>query len=209
VASRADAHRAAYSFTLAEAVRTRAFWLPSFGNGLGGLAQSAVMVHLFLHLEQGIGLSRAAAALVWTVTSMVNIPSRLLVGILGDRLPKHLVLGTCMGMMGVGVLVLGLAQSMPAALVLAVLYGAGWGGRAPIQNSIQGEYWGLTSLGKITGMLHSFAVPLSIAGPVVAGVLADVQGDYRIVFLSFAVISLIGAGLTLLASQPKAPPPGP
>ena len=61
-------------FTLREAVRTRAFWCLAFGWAIGGLGMGAAQVHLFLHLEQGVGLSATTSALVWTVASLSNIP---------------------------------------------------------------------------------------------------------------------------------------
>ncbi len=83
-----------YDFTLREALHTRAFWFLSIGWAIGHLVMGAMQVHLFLHLEQGVGLARTTAALVWTVASLANIPSRLAGGFLGDRLPKNLMVGS-------------------------------------------------------------------------------------------------------------------
>jgi MFS family permease len=200
------ARRAAtFSFTFRQAARTPTFWVIAIGNGINGLATSAMMIHLFLHLEDGVGLSRATAALVWTVASLINIPSRLLAGFLGDRLPKHLLLSGCAALMGLSLLTLGLASSLPTALLFAVLYGVGWGARTPVLNAIHGEYWGLASLGKIAGTIHSLAVPLAVIGPVLAGVLADFRGDYRLVFIGMSMGCLIGAGLVLMARPPRPP----
>jgi MFS family permease len=127
----------------------------------------------------------------------------LLLGLMGDRLPKHLLYAASLALIGCGILVLGLASSLPTALLFAVLYGFGWGGRTPLQNALYGEYWGLKSLGRISGTLNSLAVPLAIAGPVFAGVLADARGDYRLVFICVSAASFVAATLILLASQPK------
>jgi MFS family permease len=194
-------------FTLRQAMHTRTFWFLSVANGLNGLAQSAMIVHLFLHLEDDVGLSRATAALVWTVASLASVPARLLLGLMGDRLPKHLLYGGSLALIGCGILVLGLASSLPMALLFAVLYGFGWGGRTPLQNALDGEYWGLKSLGRISGTLRSLAVPLSIAGPVFAGVLADARGDYRFVFICVSGASFVAAALVLLASRPHSTEP--
>jgi len=188
-------------------MHTRTFWFLSVGNGLNGLAQSAMMVHLFLHLEGDVGLSRPTAAFVWTVASLANVPARLLLGVMGDRLPKHLLYAGSLALIGCSILVLGLARSLPMALLFAVLYGFGWGGRTPLQNALYGEYWGLKSLGRISGTLSSLAVPLAIAGPVLAGVLADARGDYRFVFICVSAASFVAAALILLASRPALPEP--
>ena len=192
-------------FTLREAVKTRAFWCLSLGWAIGGLGMGAAQVHLFLHLEQGVGLPATTSALVWTVASLTNIPSRLLGGFFGDRLPKNLMLGVSTLLMAISMFFLGIATSVQTALVYAVLYGAGWGIRTPVMNSIQGEYFGRKSLGIIFGMLQSISLPFSIAAPVVAGYLADVQGSYRLIFIDMSFVMLGGSVIITLATRPKPP----
>jgi MFS family permease len=192
-----------HDFTLREAAKTRAFWCLAFGWAIGSLGMGAAQVHLFLHLEQGVGLSAATAALVWTVASLSNIPSRLLGGFFGDRLPKNLMLGVSTLLMAVSMFFLGIATSVQIAFVYAVLYGIGWGIRTPVMNSIQGEYFGRKSMGIIFGMLQSISLPFSIAAPVVAGYIADVQGSYRSTFIVMSFVMLAGSVIITLATRPK------
>jgi sugar phosphate permease len=192
-------------FTLREAVKTRAFWCLAFGWAIGSLGMGAAQVHLFLHLEQGVGLTATTSALVWTVASLSNIPSRLLGGFFGDRLPKNFLLGVSTLLMAMSMFFLGIATSVQIAFIYAVLYGIGWGIRTPVMNSIQGEYFGRKSLGIIYGMLQSISLPFSIAAPVVAGYLADVQGSYRMIFVEMSFIMLGGAAIITLATRPKPP----
>lgn len=194
-----------YDFTLAEALRTPAFWLLAFGSSISNLGMGAVQVHLFLHLEEGVGLGRTTAALVWTVASVANIPSRLAGGFLGDRFPKSLMVGLSMVFMAVSVFVLGIAHSLPMAFVYAVLYGIGWGMRTPVINAMQGEYFGRKSQGVIRGWLSSVSLPFTIAAPVIAGYIADVQGSYEWTFIIMSFVMLAGAALIFLARPPKPP----
>jgi MFS family permease len=113
-----------------------------------------------------------------------------------------------MALMGVGVYLLAVAASIQMAFAYAVLFGIGWGMRTPIVNAIQGEYFGRKSQGIIRGWLQSFSVPISIAAPVVAGLMADLQGTYRPVFIVMALIKVLGAALVLLATPPKPPRTG-
>lgn len=196
---------AEYDFTLREALRTRAFWLLAVGSAIGNLGMGAVQVHLFLHLEQGVGLERTTAALVWTVASLSNIPSRLVAGFLGDRLPKNLMVGFATSLMAVSVFVLGVANTVQLAFAYAVLYGIGWGMRTPVMNAMQGEYFGRGSQGVIRGWLQSLSLPFTIAAPVVAGYLADVQGGYRFTFIIMAFVMLAGSALMFLATRPTPP----
>lgn len=194
-----------YDFTLREAIRTRAFWLLAIGSAVGSLGMGAAQVHLFLHLEQGVGLAKTTAALVWSVASLSSIPSRLAGGFLGDRLPKNLMVGLSTVLIAVSVFVLGIATSLQMAFVYAVLYGIGWGMRTPVTNAMQGEYFGRKSQGVIRGWLSSASIPFTIAAPVVAGYIADVQGDYKWTFIIMSFVMLVGAVLIFLATPPKPP----
>ncbi|MFC2009977.1 MFS transporter [Chloroflexota bacterium] len=114
-----------YDFTLRQAIHTRAFWLLASGWAVGSLGMGAAQVHLFLHLEEGVGLTRTTAAFVWTVASMSNIPSRLLGGFFGDHLPKNVMVGVSNVLIAVSVFVLAIATSQQMAFTYAVLYGIG------------------------------------------------------------------------------------
>jgi MFS family permease len=194
-----------YDFTLVQAVRTRAFWFLAAGWGIGNLGIVSIQVHILPHLVSGVGLERLVASFVWSVASISNIPSRLLGGIIGDRLPKNTVIGASMILMGIAIYILAVAKSLPLAMCYAVLYGIGWGVRTPVMNAIQGEYFGRKSQGIIRGWLQTASVPLTIAAPIVTGYYFDVQGTYQYVFIAMAFITIAGALLMFLTTHPKPP----
>ncbi len=196
---------AEHDFTLRQAIRTKAFWFLGLGQSIGGMGMASVQVHLFLHLEQGVGLDTATGAFVWTVASLSNIPSRLIGGYLGDRLSKRLILGSTMVLMSVSIFVLGLATSLQGAMVYAVLYGIAWGARTPIMNAIQGDYFGRKSQGIIRGWLNSLTLPLRMAAPILVGFIADIQDGYRMIFLIGSFVALAGSILIFMAFPPKPP----
>ncbi len=72
-------------------------------------------------------------------------------------------------------------------------------------NAIQGEYFGRKSLGVIFGWAQSISLPFSIAAPVVAGYVADVQKSYRMTFIVASLIVLTGSIIISLAVRPKHP----
>ena len=192
-----------YDFTLKEALKTKAFWLIAVGSAIGNLGMGAAQTHLFLHLEIGLGLERSAAAMVWTVASVSNIPSRLIGGFLGDRFPKNIMLGFATISMSLSIFILGIATGIQMAFIYAFFYGIGWGIRTPVMNALQGEYFGRASQGIIRGWLQSVSIPFTIAAPVLAGYAADVQGNYRITFMVISFVMLVGALLLLMASRPR------
>ena len=192
-------------FTLGEAVRTPAFWLLGFGHGLSIMVINAVTVHQFAHMEQGIGLSAVAAGLAVAGLSISNIVGRLAGGVLGDRYDKRFL--SALGMLGaaVSLVVFATAHSFGQAMAWAVLYGFSWGMRGPLMNSIRGEYFGRTSFGRIIGASSLLTMPGALFGPIFAGVMADVLGDYVRGFIILAVLSGMGVVLFLLAKPPALP----
>ncbi|MFC1991960.1 MFS transporter [Chloroflexota bacterium] len=200
-----DASDDEYDFTLSEAIKTRAFWLLAFARAIGNIGILGIQIHLFLHLEEGVGLPRATVALVWMVASLSNIPSRLAGGFFGDRLPKNVILGVAMIFMAVAMYLLAIAASAKIAFAYAVLLGIGWGIQTPVVNAIQGEYFGRKSQGIIRGWLQTLSLPINIAVPVVTGYMADVQGTYRPTFTVMALVILVGSILVFLATRPRPP----
>lgn len=189
--------------TLREALHTRAFWLLAVSQAAGNLGMGALQVHLFLHLEQGVGLAHTTAAFIWTIASLVNIPAKIFVGFMGDRIPKNIILGSSIMVLALASFILGVATSLPMAVIYAVVYGIGWGARGPVNLAIQGEYFHGKHQGMIRGWLAVFPVPFTIVTPIVAGYVADVQGSYRLVFIVTALLVSLGAIAAFLATHPK------
>lgn len=164
-----------------------------------------MFVHIFLHLEQGIGLSRASAAFAFTVLNVANMGGRIAGGWLGDRYAKHVTLAVGSLGSGASVLLLALASSTTQVLVFAVIFGLCWGVRVPLVNSVAGDYFGRASYGKILGALQLIASPLGILGPVLTGYVADTRGDYRAVFSALAGVALLSGVLFFLVRPPAVP----
>lgn len=200
-----DTAYAGYEFTLAQAFKSRAFWLLVFGSSIGNLGILGAQTHLFPHLEEGVGMARDAAAMVWTVASITSIPARLLGGILGDRMPKNILLGVSMILMAVAIYILAVAGTAAMAFSFSVIFGIGWGMRTPVLNAIQGEYFGRKSQGIIRGWLNTLGIPLIIAAPVVSGHMYDVQGTYQHAFTIMAGIMVLGTVLIMMAVPPSPP----
>ena len=189
--------------TLAQALRSRAFWMLALAWAVCMLATGVVQVHLFLHLEKGVGLASTVAGVVYSIASFTNIPSRLMGGLLGDKLPKRIMLAVSIAFMGGSVFALAVATSFGSALLFSVPFGIGWGISTPVMNSIQGEYFGRRSQGIIRGWLQMVVLPFAIAGPVVIGLMADTQNTYRWAFIILSGVIVSGSVLALLATRPK------
>ena len=77
-----------------------------------------------------------------------------------------------------------------------------WGLRGPFMQAIRADYFGLQAIGMIMG-LSAFIISIGqVGGPMVAGCLADLTGNYRSGFTLLAVVAGSGSLLFLMARKP-------
>ena len=187
--------------TVAQALRTPAFWFISFGHGFTSMVILAIMAHLGLMMkDQGFAVQDTA----WVITVYIAVAMvfQLVGGYLGDRMPKRLALFGFTSLQATAVLVLATASSLNTFYLFAVIFGMGFGGRNPLTVSIRGDYFGRASFGKILGLS---TVPMNllllVAAPL-AGYMRDVQGSYTQAFYVLAALNFVGAVLFLMAKRP-------
>lgn len=118
------------SFSTAEALRTRTFWLIAVGHASAVLTVSAVSLHLAPHLVQQLGISLEAAGRVVALLLIVSVAGRVVGGFLADRMNKRVLLVASMLSHAIGLLLLAYARSMaPVFLFIIFLsYSMVWRG---------------------------------------------------------------------------------
>jgi len=192
-------------FTAREALRTRAFWLVSLGHGFALLAVTAVNVHAITLIKESLGYTVAQASLVITLMTASQIAGVLAGMAFGDRLNKRLLAAFCMLMHGAGLMLLAWAQGLAMLVGFALLHGAAWGLRGPLMQAIRADYFGRRSIGMIMGLSTLIVAIGQIGGPMIAGGLADITGNYRSGFTVLAVLVGLGSLLFYFASPPPRP----
>ena len=194
-------------YTWQEAVRTRSFWIISFGHGAAIVASMSVFVHLGLMLDDR-GFSLGTISFVIAVFTVMTSISILIGGYLGDRIPIRLVIFVFSSLLGLAVVILVLAHSIEMLFVFAVLFGIGFGGRDPTTAAIRGVYFGRKAFAVITGLSMVPVNILSLIGPLFAGYMRDATGTYDISFLTIAAVSFFGSALFLMLDDPTGLPAG-
>ena len=192
-------------FSAREALRTPAFWLLSLGHGFALLVVFAVNVHAITHMKEGLGYSLEGASLVITLMTVSQIGGVLIGWAIGDRFEKRLIAAVCMLMHMSGLLLLTYATSIWMLGAFALLHGSAWGLRGPFMQAIRADYFGRTSIGMILGLSSMIIVIGQIGGPLVAGILADITGNYRTGFTVLALLAGLGSLFFLLAKRPGRP----
>ena len=192
-------------FTAREALRTPAFWFISLGHASAVLIIGALMVHLVLHVNENLGYSLTAAALVVALQTGFQIAGQLGGGFMGDRINKRSLLVGCMVAHCSALLLLAYATALWMIVVFAVVNGLAWGARGPVQQALRADYFGRRSFGTIMGFSSLIVMSGMTAGPIIAGVLADRTGGYEAGFTVLAVMAAAGTIFFALAAPPKPP----
>ena len=195
----------ARDFTAREALRTPAFWLLSLGHGFALLVVGAVNVHAIAHMKESLGYTVGTAALVITLVTLFQICGVMLGWAIGDRFDKRLIAAACMLMHGLGLLSLTYATNTAWVVAFAALHGVAWGLRGPFMHAIRADYFGRSAIGMILGLSFMIIVIGQVGGPMIAGMLADVTGNYRTGFTVLALLAGVGSMFFVLAKRPAPP----
>ena len=192
------------SFTLHEAVRTRAFWLLIAFTGCIFTVQAGISLHQAPHFVHR-GLDATVAASVVSVFSLSSALSSLLFGYLGGRWPLHYALALTGAATAVGAGLTAQASTALAAYVSATAFGCGMGGLMTLSALAFADYFGRASFGAIRGAAVPAQAIGQAAGPLFSGLMFDLNGDYGSAFMTYSVMAGVAAVCGYLARRPAPP----
>jgi len=193
------------NFTVREAIRDRSFWLVALGHGTALLVTSTIPVHLVPYLVEQNGWELTATFLVFPAIMVMQITGQLIGGILGDLYSKRLVASVAMFGHGGAFILLALSASVPAVAAAVVMHGLAWGSRGPLMMAIRADYFGSRHLGLIAGWSNGITILGSVIGPVYAGVLYDLTGEYNLAFLTLGAVTTLSTVFFIAARKPPSP----
>lgn len=191
-----------------EALTTPAFWWVSLGHSSALLIVGAVQVHMFLHITENLGYSNATAGLVISMMTATQMCGQAMTGALGDRWSKRWIAAVCMFVHAIGIVMLAFATNFLMIVAFAVFHGLAWGARGPLMGALRADFFGGSNYGAIMGWSSMIAMLGNIAGPLLAGILADQTGNYETGFTILAVVASLGAVFFYLAKPPGQPKQG-
>ncbi len=191
------------SFTLAEAKRTRAFWLLLFFVIVERFALGSVNLHMVANFEDRglpMGLAVSTLSIFAATSALTGLPW----GFAFEHI--HVRFGAMMmsGLLVLSMVVLIVADNYLLAVTFALLFGLAIGAGNIVEQLLWADYFGREHLGAIRG----FGAPFRIAsptGPVLTGLLFDWTGSYTVPFTVFAVIFSIMTVAMFFATPPEKP----
>jgi MFS family permease len=190
-----------------EALHARSFWLLAAATSLVAVAQSALVVHAIPFLE-GVGLPTAVAAGAISAMSVISIAGRIGFGYIGDRFQKRHMMALVLGLQGAGIIIFAGVTQVWHLIPFLVLFAPGYGGAYPIRPALQGELFGRRHFGTIQGFLLGCNAFAAMLGPIFAGWMFDVLGNYQLAFVLLGILALFSVPITLAMPRPAARPAG-
>jgi MFS family permease len=104
-----------------------------------------------------------------------------------------------------GLLLLTYAFNLAMVIGFAALHGAAWGLRGPFMQALRADYFGRSAIGMILGLSFLVIMVGQVGGPMIAGFLADLTGNYRLGFTVLALLAGLGSAFFLAAKKPARP----
>ncbi len=196
-----------HDFTAKQALRTRAFWSISFTHTLTNLSVGAISSHIFFVLtdDNAVNLSDASAATIIPIMALSAFGFQMLGGFAGDRISKRSILPILILMQGASLIVLAEAGGYFGALVFALIWGFGFGGRTPMLHAMRGDYFGRKHFGVILGM-SAFPMAMGMmATPYIIGKIHDNTGTYVPSLYTLGAFCVVAALTIALATKPSTP----
>jgi MFS family permease len=192
------------SFTVRQALRTRALWSLALYAGVCFMAQAGISLHLASHyINQGLPSSSAALTVsAFAVAQMASSP-------IWSKLTSWFSVRVLMALSGLGLGVSSFAVASSSSLqwgvIAAFLVGTSISGPSLLLRLACADYYGRQNLGSIYGLILSALTGGQAVGPILAGLMFDLTHSYRLPFLFFAVAASVSALLVLSATPPSAP----
>ncbi|HEY7556765.1 MAG TPA: MFS transporter [Candidatus Binatia bacterium] len=190
--------------TLHAVLRTKEFWL--FTSYLSGTftVNSAFQVHMIPYFQQDIGLTAAWAAVVMSMVFIISGIGRVGGGYLLDKVDYRLVLAVVAAMMGFSLLYLQVVDvnTVSGTLPFALMFGVSFGCLVPMRGAVGSIMFGTRAIGGVLGILQGAPVAAGVIGPLVMGIIFDLNGNYSVAIWGLIIISALMVPLSLAMASP-------
>ena len=189
------------SWSLARAMRSRAFWMLAGTFALTWIPVFIPLVHL-VPFARDLGHSPMTAAWVVSTLGAGAVCGRLIMGSLSDRLGRLLSLRLALGVQATACLAFLATHGLGSLLAASALYGFGYAAVSTLFPPLVTDFYGRAHAGSIVGALFAIAGSLGGLGPFIAGALYDATGGYAWTWTLCATLNALALVLLTAARAP-------
>ena len=189
------------SWSAAEAIRTRSFWVLTAIFFCTWLMVFLPLVHLVI-FTLDIGLSRNAAFVALSFLGASSTVGRLIMGYISDRMGRKRTLGLNLTLQVFTWIWIMYTDNTWMLIVFAIFYGFSYGGVSAVFPAIVGDYFGRLKAASVIGAIFTIAGIAAAFGPIVGGIIYDLTKSYQLAFLLGALTNLFSLLLLFLSRPP-------
>jgi MFS family permease len=166
---------------------SRAFWIPSLTlAAISGTAQATVVTLPPYGMQLGFGA--AGAAFLVSAFAIAAAVTKILAGLLADRLDQRLLLLAAAAAMTLSWSVLSLSALHGAVLAAACLAGIALGCALPTAGALIASRFGALRFGSVMGYTYALTLCCALAAARFAGFMYDRFAGYHQAFIIFAAL---------------------
>ena len=151
-----------------------------------------------------MGLTSAWAAVILSMVFIVSGVGRVGGGFLLDRMDYRLVLAVVAAMMGFALLYLQVVNvdTVRAPVPFALMFGVSFGCLVPMRGTVGSIMFGTRAIGGVLGLLQGAPIAAGVIGPLVMGIIFDLNGNYSVAIWGLIVTSALMVPLSLAMASP-------
>jgi MFS transporter, OFA family, oxalate/formate antiporter len=192
----------ARDFTLAQAMRTRAFWVLFALFSATWFSIFTPLVHL-VPLARGLGIDPLVAATLISAIGMAGIFGRLVMGSASDRIGRRPAIGVGLVLQVAAFLGFAVAGALPGLYAASIAFGFSYGAVAALFPAMVADFFGRGRAGGLVGLLFAMAGSMAAWGPLSAGFIYDRTGSYGPAWVGSAALNVLALGLLAWARPPQ------
>jgi sugar phosphate permease len=203
-ANRPDKLITTYSWTPAEAYRTKSYWLIALAGITCQYPLFFFVAHWILH-ARGAGIAASAAAWTMSLFAIGGITGRLIGGWLMDTITGRyaFILGLCLFVVGSFLAIEVNANSLGIAFAAAILYGLAFGWTFTCMNTCTAHFYGSAAFPKLNGTMIMLTSVFGSPASAIGGKIFDIYGSYARAFELNALLAVIGITAVAFATMPQ------
>jgi MFS family permease len=189
--------------SVAEALHTPAFYLLAAAITFSGPTQNVWIVHQVPHL-QNVGFSAVIAGFAVGIYGTLQVPGRILFGIIADSFGRKPTYIACFLAQGIGLMIFANVTSDRAWLLpfFYAFYVFGHGAYVVLFMTMTADYFGSARFSTLRGLTMMSQMPFGVIFPIIAGFMFDHTGTYQGIFMIYGGVVMLSALCIALIRRP-------
>ncbi|MEP3441640.1 MAG: YbfB/YjiJ family MFS transporter [Sulfitobacter sp.] len=171
--------------------------------GIYGATYMLYVTFIVTSMVDSYGMEESQAGALWSWFGFLSIFSGLLFGALSDRIGRRAGMAVAFGVLGLSFALVGFEVGRIGLYLSVVLFGISAWSIPVIMAASAGDYFGATAAaGALAALMLIFSAGQAV-GPIIAGVLAEMLGDFSLSYIGSAAASLVAIVMIAAIRPPR------